>query len=167
MIWKDILGWEGLYQVSEYGDIKSLDRYVISKNGRRRFFPGRLRIPEENKEGYLRIRLWNQSNSIKLSVHTLVALAFINSVPDENLEVRHLDGNNQNNHYSNLAWGTKQENAEDSIRHKTHFQKNKTHCPNNHLLHKDNIVVGELNRKSRACLACNRARNFFTRQGCT
>src|SRR5690606_38480338 len=87
--------------------------------------------------------------------HVLVAEAFIGPRP-EGAECLHGDGDHTNNMVSNLRWGTKSENQLDSVRHGTHHQANKTHCPRGH-----ELVEGNLARRKlpyRQCLTCERAR---------
>lgn len=70
-----------------------------------------------NASGYPSVRIIQDGKRKRLAVHRLVALAFHGSEPSPKHEVRHLDGNPQNNHKDNLMWGTKSENAKDRSRH--------------------------------------------------
>ena len=95
-IWKDIKGFEGLYQVSNMGRVKSLRRNIILKS----------RI---TRNGYERVNL-SANNIPKLySVHRLVANAFISN-PDNLPQVNHKDENRTNNHVDNLEWCTQEYN---------------------------------------------------------
>jgi hypothetical protein len=122
-IWKDIVGWEGLYIVSNLGNIRSLDRKVASgRPGEGRLMKGKERKPLLNK-GYLSINLIDKKTgkSTRNSVHRFVAEAFIPN-PDNKLTVNHIDGNKSNNTISNLEWATYSENAAHAI--KTGLKKN-------------------------------------------
>lgn len=112
-IWKDIIGYEGLYQVSSYGRIKSLPKKRTLR-GRIYFTKEILRIPVLHKNGYLQITLYKDKVTI-YSVHRLVALAFISN-PHKKKEVNHLDGNKLNNDYKNLEWSTPSENSKHSYK---------------------------------------------------
>ncbi|MGH3845534.1 MAG: HNH endonuclease [Pseudonocardiaceae bacterium] len=90
-------------------------------------------------------------------VHHLVLTAFVEPRPPGK-EGRHLDRNPGNNHLSNLRWSTHSENQLDQIRHGTHYERNRTHCPLNHLLAPPNLVTSQAARGHRNCLACARAR---------
>lgn len=74
--WKDVKGFEGLYKISSYGRICSLERMKLDNGG---YAPVRRRIlkPQLNKDGYLMVRLFNNSKQLDISVHRLVALNFI------------------------------------------------------------------------------------------
>lgn len=102
-IWKDIEGYEGLYQVSSLGRIKSLDRYVSNGRGLR-LLKGRILKPEITKFGYMQISLCNENVKHKrFKVHRLVAKAFIpnhNNLP----QINHIDEVKTNNSLSNLEW---------------------------------------------------------------
>ena len=100
-IWKDIKDYEGLYQVSNFGNVKSLTR-----NGTK----GGL-IKLVNRHGYLRARLWKNKVLQTIGVHRLVAQAFTPNIYDKE-QVNHIDGNKLNNNANNLEWVSHSENME-------------------------------------------------------
>lgn len=106
-IWKDIPGYEGLYQVSNKGRIKSLDRIGSAGNGALRIYRGRLLKPWPAKKrcGYMYIDLSKDGISRQFRVHRLVAYAFIPN-PLNLPEVNHIDHNVENNSVENLEWCT-------------------------------------------------------------
>lgn len=103
-IWKDIKGYEGLYQVSNFGRIRSLDRWRNSGTGGY-FQTGKILKTKEDVNGYLRVSLLKNGKYQKMNVHRLIAIAFI---PNENNFpiINHKDGNKLNNNISNLEWCT-------------------------------------------------------------
>lgn len=107
-IWKDVVGFEGLYQVSNLGNVKSLDRLVTYSDGRQITHKGKEIIPLDN-HGYLRVSLSKNGEKKEYRVHRLVALAFIPN-PDNKPYVNHLDEVKSNNFVDNLEWSTKDEN---------------------------------------------------------
>lgn len=100
-IWKDIEGYEGLYQVSNLGRVKRLKGKYMSKE--------RILKPCENNTGYLQVHLCKNSKSKFYKVHRLVALAFIQN-PENKQQVNHIDETKLNNVVSNLEWVTAKEN---------------------------------------------------------
>lgn len=106
--WRDVVGYEGLYQVSNLGRIKSLDRYVEYPNYIKRI-NGRIMSQQDNSKGYLMVNLSLNGFTKKLYVHRLVAEAFIPNLANK-VEVNHIDLNKKNNIISNLEWCTKKEN---------------------------------------------------------
>lgn len=112
--WKDIPGYEGRYQASSLGQIRSLDRRVNIGKGYTRMMRGRILRPAANKYNpHLYVVLGK--GSAGSPVHQLVARAF-HGLPQEGQEVRHLDGNPLNNRADNLAYGTRTENILDVYR---------------------------------------------------
>lgn len=113
-IWRDIPGYEGKYQASNLGNIRSLDRLVNCAHGGKRRMRGRVLKPAgQKKDPHLRVVLGH--GAIGSCVHTLVALTFLGPKP-EGQEVRQLDGNPLNNRIDNLAYGTRTENILDVYR---------------------------------------------------
>ena len=112
-IWKDVVEWEGLYEVSNFGRVRSVDRYLghpTSSKGA--FRKGKILSPKSKR--YADIHLWRNSKYISTHVHRLVAIAFIDN-PENKPEVNHKDGNKLNNHISNLEWATHEENMKHAI----------------------------------------------------
>ena len=108
-IWKNIKGYEGLYQVSDQGRVKSLERIIIKKDGRKFTVKERVLKPGVTKDGYLIVALHAGDKQKTLTVHRLVCTAF-----HENLEnkpcVNHINENKTDNRASNLEWCTYKEN---------------------------------------------------------
>lgn len=109
-IWKDIPKYEGLYQVSNFGNVKSLDRIVKGKNNIERKIKGKIILPFKGNGGYLCVRLWKNNFAPHFKVHRLILSTFYPIKNMEIYDVNHIDGNKQNNHINNLEWCTRQEN---------------------------------------------------------
>jgi len=109
-VWKDIKGYEGLYQVSNLGRVKSL-----SRDGVKNQFRDIENIMIPNNTRYSRITLCNGIEKKQYSVHRLVAIAFISN-PLNKKTVNHIDGNKNNNSLENLEWNTYSENLKHSFR---------------------------------------------------
>ena len=109
-IWKDIEGYEGLYQVSNLGRVRSLDRMVEYSDGTKRLHRGRVLKAAADKDGYDRVILSTPSGHKNRLVHRLVAQAFIPN-PEHLPEVNHKDENKRNNVVSNLEWCTDKYNV--------------------------------------------------------
>ena len=102
-IWRDIKDYEGLYQVSNLGRIRSFDRWVKSKNGSIRICRGRILKPYTNKDGYLCVVLSKNNKQKTFRVNRLVAQAFLDN-PNNLPQVNHKDENKQNNNVENLEF---------------------------------------------------------------
>lgn len=110
--WRDVPGYEGLYQVSEFGDVKALAKTVPHGRSKMRPYPERVMNLRKNNFGYLSIELSKNGEQKNLKVHRLVAMAFVpNSDPKRLIHIDHLDMDKTNNHYSNLEWVTQEENS--------------------------------------------------------
>jgi len=110
-IWKDVIGLEGLYMVSNLGRIKSLERKVNS-HGWFRIKKESIRIPQNHNCGYKSISFGKRGQSL---IHRLVAIAFLEN--PKNLEfVNHKNGIKTDNRIENLEWVTRQENEDHAFR---------------------------------------------------
>lgn len=108
--WKDIKNYEGLYQVSTDGRVRSCDRYITYKNGVIRFHKGKEMKLGKDRYGYYMVNLSNRT----YSVHRLVAQAFIPN-PDNKPCIDHIDCNKTNNNVNNLRWVTHKENSNNPL----------------------------------------------------
>lgn len=108
--WKDIKGYEGLYQVSNFGRVRSLDRYVNCgiRNNNKVLKKGKI-IKQSISNNYLRVGLCNGKAQKSKLVHRLVAKAFIPN-PNNYLCINHKDENKLNNCWNNLEWCTNKYN---------------------------------------------------------
>lgn len=116
--WRTVEGYEGIYEVSSLGRVRSLPRVIIQCNGRSRKFPGKILQFGKNasKFGYLHITLCDGDRAhITYEVHRLVATAFIGPCPDGYV-CNHIDANPGNNIPGNLEWVTQKENIQHAIR---------------------------------------------------
>lgn len=115
-VFKDIPGYEGLYQVSENGKVLALEREVKNKHNKTHIRKGHLKAIRESKKGYLRTSLTDSNGILKtVSIHRLVALTFLKKETDSRNQINHIDGNKENNHFSNLEWCTAQENLKHAL----------------------------------------------------
>lgn len=114
--WKEIEGYEGVYEISNYGNVQSLNRTYVNKKGFIYKVKSKMLKPAKNKYGYLQVGLSLNCKISSFTIHTLVAKAFILN-PNNKPTVNHKDGNKENNHTSNLEWATKSEQAIHSLEH--------------------------------------------------
>jgi hypothetical protein len=116
--WKDIIAYKGLYQVSNTGLVRSLDREVFRASGKY-IRKGKILSQGKQRHGYLTVGLTINSKTITYYVHRLVTQAFIpRYLYDRNLDVNHKDSNKENNHINNLEIVTKSANSKHAIENK-------------------------------------------------
>lgn len=121
-IWKDIAGYEGLYQVSSFGQVKRVERYYTQLNGltgniNTKLLSELVMKQFEDEDGYFRIQLIKNGLRKKHFVHRLVALNFIPN-PENKPEVNHKEGNKKDNRVEMLEWNTTSENQIHAIANK-------------------------------------------------
>lgn len=115
--WKPIPGFEGLYEISDLGRVRSF----------RRNKAGRLLRPGQSSSGYFTVALGRNNSR---TIHSLVAEAFLGSCPPAH-EVRHIDGTRTNNVAANLQYGTRTENILDAVAHGSWMSPaRQEHCKN-------------------------------------
>lgn len=151
--WLPVVGYEGLYEVSDQGQVRSVLR-------------GRLMTATATSQGYLQVTLSKGGKSARLKVHQLVMGAFVG--PQEaGRQVRHLNGNPAESRLSNLAYGSQDENMADRVEHGTDPHSARTHCPSGHAYDAANTYKATSGgrRAYRQCRACRRERERLRRAG--
>lgn len=147
--WRPVVGSGGRYEVSNLGNVRSFAAG----------YTPRLMALRLSDRGYPSVTLRLGGTNITVQVHRSVLAAFIGPCPPGH-EVRHLDGSRNNNNLSNLAYGTRSQNARDGVAHGTNPQTRKTHCPAGHPYDAANTYLrGSGWRSCRVCLAA-RARAY-------
>jgi hypothetical protein len=155
--WLPIPGWEGRYEASGLGRIRSLARVVRTAGGWSQSYRARVMRPNVRLDGRLRVTLCRDGRNHYFLVHRLVLLAFVGPCPP-GMEGCHNDGNPANNHAGNLRWDTHGENMLDCERHGTNHWRNQIQCPWGHPLAAPNLVRSSWAVGRRSCLACARTR---------
>ncbi len=117
-LYAPIKEFDGLYEVSTWGNVRSLDRWIIFKNGTKQFYKGQILKSSCDKYGYLRVVLCVNRKQTACSIHRLVAKTFIPN-PDNLPCVNHKDEVKTNNRVENLEWCT----AEYNINYGTHNER--------------------------------------------
>lgn len=162
--WRPIIGWEGFYEVSNLGRVRSVTRTVRvhckDKADHERTYIGNVLMGGVLPSGhrFVNLRRPGMRAARSMLVHQIVAEAFISARP-HGLEVRHFDGDPSNNDVTNLRWGTRSEQRLDDVRNGVHFQARKAHCPKNHPYDGENTYRPPTGgRECRACRAESRRR---------
>lgn len=117
-IWKDVIGYEGYYKISNFGRLCSLDRL----DGIGRKIKGQICNGTPHKNGYIDVLLSKNTVRLRIGIHRLVAIHFIPN-PNNLPFVLHKDDNPKNNHVNNLMWGTPKDNTDDMIKKGRKFTK--------------------------------------------
>jgi hypothetical protein len=118
-VWAPIKGYEGLYEVSNFGEVKSLERTITPRNAKKSYvIEEQLLKPGINSTGYKTVCLCRQGKCKTFKVHALVASSFLGPKPDKQI-VRHGFKGKLNNSVENLSYGTFKDNEYDKIRDNT------------------------------------------------
>lgn len=149
--WRPIPGYEGRYDVSDQGRVRSWLGHGVTP-------PPRILRTDPDRNGYQRVRLSTDGRKSIRMVHRLVLLAFVGPCPDGQ-EGRHRNGDNRDNRLANLGYSTHSVNILDKLAHGTHTNANKTHCPRGHAYTPENTRVQvKRTTASRKCRTCERDR---------
>lgn len=116
--WRPIPGWEGFYEASSHGRVRSVTRTVKHPASGSMQIQGRVLRPAPHRSGHLWVELCGPAGKKTRQVHQLVLEAFVGPKPP-GMDGCHYDGNPQNNHIENLRWDTRAGNLADAIRHGT------------------------------------------------
>lgn len=106
-IWKQVKGYEGLYEVSNLGNVKRVGSF---RGVNKKYLNGHFLTPVDNGKGYFRIKLTANNKSKRVMLHRIIAEAFIPRIEGKNV-VNHINHNKQDNSIENLEWCTQSENC--------------------------------------------------------
>jgi hypothetical protein len=159
--WLPVPGYEGYYEVSDHGRVRSLDRWLEVPNRwgstTRYFKPGRV-LREKRKKNplhaYAVVILSVNAKPDTRAVHRLVLEAFVGACP-VGMEACHGPQGVFDNSLGNLRWGTYNENALDTVRDGHHWATNRRTCPRDHALEAPNLHPTEAAKGFRKCYACS------------
>lgn len=148
--WMPIPSWEGIYEASDLGRIKSLARIVRSAKGIR-LVRERILKPSVANTGYLVLNLCRDGKHFSNNVHVLVLSTFVGP-HIKGMAGRHLNDVKIDNRLENLAWGTYSENEQDKLRNGHNYYANRTHCKYGHEFTPENTRYTQSG--ARRCTAC-------------
>lgn len=149
--WRDITGYEGYYQISSKGNVRSLDRTLINSIGVESSVKGKEIHKSLVGAGYYQVNLYKDGKKLNKYVHQLVASAFISN-PKNYSEINHIDYNKENNCVENLEWCTHLENMIDLSNKKYDGYKD---SHNKLSTHKCKDCGKEISYKATRCITCS------------
>ncbi|WP_375545838.1 NUMOD4 motif-containing HNH endonuclease [Dietzia cinnamea] len=150
--WRPVVGFEGYYEVSDQGSVRSVDRTVERRGAHVRLTGRRMSPSNAHPSGHLYVHLHQNGHGATYQVHRLVMAAFVSPCP-EGMEVRHLNGDPTDNRVENLAYGTRAENIRDQVTHGVHNKASLSHCKRGHEFTPENTYI---NGEKRVCVTCRR-----------
>lgn len=110
-IWKKIIGFENQYEISNVGNLRSIDRLVDHYKGGKRLYKGSIKKIRLNDKGYYRCNLKKEGKRYDFTVHRLVAIAFLENLDNNKKIINHINGIKTDNRVENLEWCTESENV--------------------------------------------------------
>ena len=159
--WKSVVGFEGVYEVSDHGRVRSLDRVVVTKTGVSKRRKGCVLSAGMDRR-HRHVALCSGEGGKSYRVHKLVLEAFVGRCPG-GLEARHLDDDPDNNCLRNLTYGTRSQNMLDRVRNGTHNFSRRTHCNSGHEYTESNTICLKSGRRCRQCKRDN-GREYMRRK---
>lgn len=149
--WRAVPEFEGYYEASTLGRVRSVKRVVKSER-MTQCFSGRVLSAVVSNKGYPMVSMWRDGKRLTATVHKIVLLTFRGPRPPGAI-IRHLNGDALDSRLENLAYGTPRQNNLDKVVHGTDHNVNKTHCPYDHPLFGDNLYI-----KPNGCRSCKTCR---------
>jgi hypothetical protein len=153
--WKPVVGYEGLYEVSNAGRVRSIPRRV-NFGPSSRLSPQTILRPRTIPSGHQTVSIYKDRKRKTAKVHRLVLEAFVGPAP-EGMECCHNNGIASDNRVENLRWDTASANRRDCVNHGNNLNAAKTHCVRGHPLTPDNVYTKAL--PARVCKTCARIRS--------
>ena len=171
-IWKDVPKFEGYYQVSNLGNVRSVERTIKYKDGRTYNYPSKHLKQRKDTNGYLQVGFNVNGNKSNHRTHRLVAETFLVKPKIDLISVNHIDGIKVNNQLDNLEWVTYSENtqkvydlglfekAREAAREK--WKNNTYQCKKVEVTFKDTGITKKFKSAREASRYINRCQNYFT-----
>jgi hypothetical protein len=165
--WLPVPGYEGLYEASSLGMVRSLDRIVRTRGRGTRLSPGRVLAFGTYDDGHKHVTFSRDGKTRTFTVHSVILAAFVGPRP-EGMQIRHFpDRDPANNRLDNLLYGTAKENMEDRDDwHGTNYEMNLTHCPQDHPYDETNTYWYKGARQCRTCRNGGRIGPECSKDGC-
>lgn len=157
--WLSVIGWEGYYEVSDLGRVRSVERIVPRSSGHPQRIRERILKALPGAHGYPRVNLCVDGRYVQRTVHSLVLEAFVGPCPP-GMESLHRNGVRTDCRLSNLRWGTSAENKADTRAHGHNAMLNRTHCAQGHPYNEENTYMWRGRRICKACRAAYRRRRL-------
>lgn len=155
MTWVSIEGFEGLYEISDEGLVRSLPRRV-ARSSSPQFIHGKMLKGSKHVSGHRSVALKEAGRTRQEYIHRLVYEHFVGTIP-EGMEVRHMNGIPDDNRLENLRIGTRTQQRLDDVRNGVHHQSKQTHCKRGHPLERPFLVERRLEKGHRICRPCHLA----------
>ncbi len=159
IVWKPVPGFEGRYEVSNIGAVRSCTRTALKSNGRSQLVRGKVIRPSRSQDGYLRVNLNTPEGPSRyktLRIHRLVAMVFI-PTEDQSQEVNHLNGLRADNRVQNLDWISRYDNMDDMLERNKHRRAVEAICTETGVVHRYPSITAAANalhsRDKRRCLS--------------
>lgn len=154
--WRPVPGYEGIYEITASGRVRSVDRTITDSVGHEYLRQGAEKVVSVRDTGYYGVCLSREGKNRIHKVHRLIYEAFVGPIP-EGAIIRHLNDVRTDNRLENLAPGTHADNRCDSVRNGTHHHANLTHCPKGHPYDEANTRINT--RGARYCGVCQREKS--------
>lgn len=122
-LWKQVKGYEKLYEASSLGRIRTIKRKVLAKAGALRMVQAKIRKQYKNKKGYRTVQIWKNGKASTKTVHRMVLEAFIPNTENKP-HVNHINSNREDNRLENLEWVTIEENYAHSRKNGKMYMRN-------------------------------------------
>lgn len=162
--WRPISWTDGTYWVSNWSRVWTIPKKVRGRSNCLRQLKGRVLKPTTDKKNHLYVGIRKDGKDLYRYVHRLALSAFQGDRPYPEWEACHRDDNPENNHISNLYWGSRSDNAIDMMDNKRHPATAVDYCKHHHRRGYPNLPRRHIGTRNRACLACERARGYLMPQ---
>lgn len=152
--WLPVVGFEGLYEVSDHGHVRSVDRVIHYSDGRTRHYPSQpMALMTRKNSGHIVVTLSRDGKSRGYLVHQLVLRSFVGECP-EGQESLHDNDIPSDNRLTNLSYGTRSKNTLDQVRNGRHNNASKDTCIHGHEFTPENTYFRPSG--GRRCRTCQR-----------